>query len=57
MDITELEKTNVWRNLIVSDTVVRFICPNCGQGVIIRSNKEKKLGLEWKCLVCGYTGP
>jgi len=57
MDITELEKTNVLKNLIVSDTVVKFICPNCGQGIIIRSNKEKKAGLEWKCPVCGYTGP
>ena len=36
MDITELEKTNVWRNLIVSDTVIRFICPNCGRS----NNKE-----------------
>ncbi|MGC9133099.1 MAG: zinc finger domain-containing protein [Nanopusillaceae archaeon] len=57
MDITEIEKTNVLRNLIVSDTIVKFVCPNCGQGVIIRSNKEKSLGLEWKCPVCGFTGP
>ena len=57
MDITELEKTNVLKNLIVSDTVVKFTCPNCGQGIIIRSNKEKKWGLEWKCPICGYIGP
>ncbi|BFI73183.1 hypothetical protein YN1_1700 [Nanoarchaeota archaeon] len=57
MDINEIERTNTLRKLMVGDTIVKFICPNCGQGVIIRNNREKSLGLEWKCPNCGFIGP
>ncbi len=57
MDIEEIVKTNSTKQLSVNDIVVRFTCPNCGEGIIIRSNKEKKLGLKWKCNICGFEGP
>lgn len=57
MNIEEIQKTNSLRKLIVSDVSVKFVCPNCGKGIIIRSNRERNLGLEWICPVCGYKGP
>lgn len=57
MKLEDINKTISFKKLAISDTVVKFKCPNCGQGVIIRSNKERLLGLEWICPVCGYIGP
>ncbi|MGC9079442.1 MAG: zinc finger domain-containing protein [Nanopusillaceae archaeon] len=57
MDIMELKRTNNLKDLIVSDVVVKFTCPNCNQGLIIRSNRERALSLAWKCPVCGFEGP
>jgi len=53
----DIQKTQTLKKLIISDVVVKFKCPNCGKGLIIRNNKERKLGLGWICPECGYTGP
>ncbi|MEM1688107.1 MAG: zinc finger domain-containing protein [Nanopusillaceae archaeon] len=57
MKLEDISKTVSSKKLIISDTTVRFKCPNCGQGIILRTNKERLLGLEWICPVCGYKGP
>jgi len=57
MKIDDIQKTVSLKKLIISDVVVKFKCPNCGKGVIIRSNKERALGLPWICPECGYIGP
>lgn len=36
---------------------VEFVCPNCGKATIIRSYKSRKLGITYKCPVCGFEGP
>ncbi len=36
---------------------VEFVCPNCGRSTIIRSYKARKLGVRYKCPVCGFEGP
>ncbi|MEM4511363.1 MAG: zinc finger domain-containing protein [Nanopusillaceae archaeon] len=57
MKLENIVKTNSSKKLIISDITVKFKCPNCGQGIIVRSNKERLLCLEWICTVCGYKGP
>ncbi|BBL45765.1 hypothetical protein MJ1_0618 [Nanobdella aerobiophila] len=57
MDIDDIKKTNNLRKIIVGDTIIKFPCPKCGEETIIRSNREKLLGLEWQCSKCGFIGP
>lgn len=38
-------------------SVIAFVCPNCGQGIIIRCAKCRVLGKTAKCPVCGYEYP
>jgi len=57
MKIDEIQKTVSLKKLVISDVTVKFKCPNCGKGIIVRSNRERALGLPWVCPECGYTGP
>ncbi len=36
---------------------VKFKCPNCGEGIIIRSLSARRLATKYKCAVCGFEGP
>ncbi|MFH1445349.1 MAG: zinc finger domain-containing protein [Nanoarchaeota archaeon] len=36
---------------------VEFACPSCGKEKIIRCEKCKKQGNQYKCSKCGFTGP
>ncbi len=40
-----------------STSTIAFICPNCGQGIIIRCKKCRVMGKVTKCPVCGYEYP
>ena len=57
MDIKEAPKSTSTHSLLVVEKGVRFVCPNCGKGVIIRTNKERKMGVKWICPSCGFEGP
>jgi len=39
------------------NSVMAFICPNCGKGIIIRCSKCRRIGNTAKCPVCGYEYP
>ncbi len=34
-----------------------FPCPNCGQVIIVRCRKCRKLGVPYVCPNCGFRGP
>ncbi|MFP4117890.1 MAG: zinc finger domain-containing protein [Candidatus Woesearchaeota archaeon] len=36
---------------------VRFKCPNCGEGDIIRSHQARMLASKYRCEMCGFEGP
>ncbi len=36
---------------------VAFPCPNCGEVIIWRCSKCRKMGVPYKCPKCGFTGP
>jgi len=36
---------------------VAFRCPNCGEVIIWRCSKCRKMSVEYKCPKCGFVGP
>ena len=46
-------------NKIISPTenFVRFACPNCGEVIIVRCQRCREFGRNYKCPKCGFTGP
>lgn len=36
---------------------VKFLCPNCGKAEIWRSWRARKMGIVYRCPVCGFEGP
>ncbi|OYT43608.1 MAG: RNA-binding protein [Candidatus Aenigmarchaeota archaeon ex4484_56] len=42
---------------VVSDTFVKFFCPSCNEGIIIRCSTCRKNVIEYICPVCKFTGP
>jgi Zn-ribbon RNA-binding protein len=44
-------------NLVGQDEFVIFKCPDCGDNVIIRCNRCKKLSRSYKCSKCNFEGP
>jgi len=39
------------------ERAVRFRCPNCGEVLIWRCQKCRKLGNTYVCPKCGFEGP
>ncbi len=39
------------------EKAVKFVCPRCGQYTVIRTQKSRKLGITYKCPICGFEGP
>lgn len=44
-------------NVAGQEDFVKFKCPNCGEGIIIRCRKCKKLSNTYKCVICNFEGP
>ncbi|ABM81180.1 zinc finger domain-containing protein [Hyperthermus butylicus] len=36
---------------------VAFVCPNCGEVVIWRCARCRKMGVVYRCPKCGFEGP
>ena len=36
---------------------VKFPCPKCQKGIIVRSVEDRKLCLTYTCPECGFVGP
>ncbi len=36
---------------------VKFNCPSCGKGEIIRCKHCREIAAQFKCPGCGFTGP
>ncbi len=36
---------------------VRFHCPECGEDIIVRCERCRKLAVKYKCGKCGFEGP
>ncbi len=36
---------------------IKFYCPNCGESIIWRCPKCRKLVVPYKCVKCGFEGP
>ncbi|MBD3259471.1 RNA-binding protein [Candidatus Woesearchaeota archaeon] len=36
---------------------IRFKCPNCGEGEIVRCAHCRKIAAKYTCPKCGFTGP
>jgi hypothetical protein len=45
------------RSIFPKEKAVRFPCPNCGEVVIWRCEKCKKLGNPYECPSCKFVGP
>ncbi|MCD6509439.1 MAG: DUF1610 domain-containing protein [Thermoprotei archaeon] len=43
--------------ILPSERGVRFLCPNCGEVVIWRCAKCRKLVIPYRCPKCGFEGP
>ena len=52
-----LRDTSTNWGLVPGEHGVEFPCPNCGSAVIVRSYKARKLGITYRCPVCGFEGP
>ncbi|MBI2667836.1 DUF1610 domain-containing protein [Candidatus Woesearchaeota archaeon] len=35
----------------------KFMCPNCGKYLIIRSLHERKIAIRYTCPECSFSGP
>jgi predicted RNA-binding Zn-ribbon protein involved in translation (DUF1610 family) len=44
-------------NVAGQEDFVKFNCPFCGEGIIIRCKKCKKMSNPYKCNVCNFEGP
>ncbi|MFQ6055571.1 MAG: zinc finger domain-containing protein [Methanosarcinales archaeon] len=44
-------------NVTGQEDFVKFDCPECGETVIIRCRKCKKLSNKYVCEKCGFEGP
>ncbi|NOZ82099.1 MAG: DUF1610 domain-containing protein [Candidatus Micrarchaeota archaeon] len=53
----ELRCTNCNISLVGQDNFVKFKCPSCGEGLIIRCSRCKRLSNPYKCEKCGFEGP
>jgi len=42
---------------VIGENFVRFICPNCGKGEIIRCFVCRKNSRNYVCKKCGFEGP
>ncbi|MCJ7450831.1 MAG: zinc finger domain-containing protein [Candidatus Nanohaloarchaeota archaeon QJJ-9] len=51
------ECTTCGANLEAEDSFVIFPCPDCGEEKIARCERCKKIGNEYECDNCGFTGP
>ncbi len=44
-------------NVIGQEGFVKFPCPSCGESLIVRCLKCRKLSRHYKCVVCKFEGP
>lgn len=51
------ECTTCGANLEAEDSFVVFPCPKCGEAMIARCDKCRKLKNEYECPECGFIGP
>ncbi|RLF65924.1 MAG: RNA-binding protein [Thermoplasmata archaeon] len=49
--------TSCKRPIPPTEKAVSFPCPSCGQIIIWRCSKCRKLALEYRCVNCGFIGP
>jgi predicted RNA-binding Zn-ribbon protein involved in translation (DUF1610 family) len=49
--------TSCNRPIMPGENAVKFFCPNCGQVLIWRCEKDRKFSREYKCINCGFIGP
>ena len=49
--------TSCGTNLVGQDDFVKFKCPECGEEIIMRCSRCKKLSKPYKCTKCNYEGP
>lgn len=53
----ELICSSCGTNVVGQEDFVKFNCPSCGEGVIIRCRVCKKLSNSYKCAACNFEGP
>jgi Zn-ribbon RNA-binding protein len=49
--------TSCGTNVAGQEDFVKFNCPSCGEGVVIRCRKCKKHSNKYKCIICNFEGP
>jgi predicted RNA-binding Zn-ribbon protein involved in translation (DUF1610 family) len=57
MAMLELRCTSCNINVISEQDWVKFPCPNCGEEIIVRCSRCRRLGVRYKCKKCGFEGP
>jgi predicted RNA-binding Zn-ribbon protein involved in translation (DUF1610 family) len=55
MEVTKCTATG--KEITNDSGSVKFNCPNCGKGVIVRSLEARKLATKYTCPSCGFEGP
>ncbi len=53
----ELFCTSCGRRVTYERGIVKFLCPNCGEQLIVRCRICRKHAHEYTCPNCGFTGP
>jgi predicted RNA-binding Zn-ribbon protein involved in translation (DUF1610 family) len=53
----ELICSSCGTNVVGQEDFVKFKCPSCGEGVVIRCSKCKRASNSYKCSACGFEGP
>ncbi len=55
--VLELRCTTCKENVIADEGWVKFLCPNCGEFLIVRCSKCRRLANPYRCEKCGFEGP
>lgn len=56
--MTEAIISSSTKDRITNDSgSVQFPCPACSESTVVRTTKERKLAIKYKCEKCGFTGP
>jgi hypothetical protein len=53
----EVRCTTCGINVIGEEGWVKFFCPECGEFLIVRCSRCKRLSNSYKCEKCGFEGP
>ncbi|MCD6381633.1 MAG: DUF1610 domain-containing protein [Candidatus Aenigmarchaeota archaeon] len=55
--MVEILCTSCKRNVATEENWVKFKCPNCGEEIIVRCERCRKLSVPYICPKCGFEGP